>query len=227
MVMRAFSTMLCWLVLWAAAPALAQFSPIATPDATYTSGTTVIPISAANGTTLGSLTDGTMTMTLSTNMSAQTVPGGGWSTWNSPPNAESATPRVLARYSSLATQTISFSQPTTAFGVEIEPDSFGSFSISVDFMNGATTLGTVTRTVNGSAGALLFAASSTTPITSVVITTPLAANGFALAQLRYRAPAAAATTPVPTLTEWGMITLTSLLAMFGLWQVRRRGAPGP
>jgi hypothetical protein len=111
--------------------------------------------------------------------------------------------------------------------VEIEPDSFGSFSVSVDFMNGATTLGTVTRTVNGNAGALLFAATSTTPITSVVITTPLAANGFALAQLRYRAPAAAAAaTPVPTLTEWGMITLTSLLAMFGLWQVRRRGTPG-
>ncbi len=36
------------------------------------------------------------------------------------------------------------------------------------------------------------------------------------------APAAAAA-PIPTLSEWGIIFLTSFMAIFGIWQVRRRG----
>lgn len=35
-------------------------------------------------------------------------------------------------------------------------------------------------------------------------------------------PPSAATAPVPTLSEWGLITLSSLLAMFGLARSRRR-----
>lgn len=222
MMRRLLSIMACWLSLSAAIPAFAQFTPISTPDAAYTSGTVAIPITAVNGTSLTSVTDGTMTMTLSTAMTAHTVPGGGWSTWNTPPATESATPRVLGVYTPLTTQTITLSQPTTTFGVEIEPDTFGAFSISVDFMNGATNLGTVTLSPNGSAGALLFAASSTTPITSVVITAPAGANGFALAQLRYRAAAPAAPTAVPTLTEWGMIILSILMAASSILVLRRR-----
>lgn len=220
MMRRLLSIMACWLGLSAAVPAFAQFTVIATPDSTYISGTVAIPITTANGTSLSSVTDGAMAMTLSTGMTAQTVPGGGWSTWNSPPNTESATPRVLARYTSLVTQTITFSQPTLTFGVEIEPNTFGAFSISVDFMNGATTLGTVTRSPNGSSGALLFAAASTTPITSVVITTPAGANGFALAQLRYQGSTSTAAS-IPTLSEWGVIIL-SILMVVSILVLRRR-----
>jgi len=36
------------------------------------------------------------------------------------------------------------------------------------------------------------------------------------------APVVAATTPVPTLSEWGLMLLASLMLMAGLVQVRRR-----
>lgn len=199
------------------ATAFAQFTPISTPNSTYTSTTTVIPIASANGTTVTTLSSGAQTLTLSPTVSARAVPGGGWSTWNSPPAVESATPRVLAVYTSRTTQTITLSAPSTTFGVEIEPDTFAAFSFSLAFMNGSTTLGTITRTVDGNGGALLFAASSSTPITSVVLTAPSGANGFALAQLRYGGAA-----PVGTpISNSALITLTGLLAIGGLSTMRR------
>ncbi len=36
------------------------------------------------------------------------------------------------------------------------------------------------------------------------------------------APPPTTTTPVPTLSEYGLILLASLMAMFGIWQVRKR-----
>jgi hypothetical protein len=41
------------------------------------------------------------------------------------------------------------------------------------------------------------------------------------------APPATASTSVPTLSEWGLIILSGLMAMFGVWQVRRRGVTLP
>lgn len=40
-------------------------------------------------------------------------------------------------------------------------------------------------------------------------------------------PVVAAATSIPTLSEWGMILLSGLLALFGLVQVRRRGGANP
>ena len=205
----------------AASPAFAQFTQISLPDAAYTSSTTLIPITAANGTTVSSVTAGSQTITLSTGLVAAQVGVSGWSTWNSPPNAETATPKVVASYSTLASLTLTLSTPTTTFGFELEPNTFGVFPISVTFMNGATTLGTVTRSPNGSSGALLFAASSSTPITGAVITATGGGNGYAMAQLRYAA--STGPQPVPTLGEWGMIGLTVLLILYGYTQLRGRG----
>lgn len=206
----------------AATSAFAQFTQISTPDAAYTSSTTLIPITAANGTTgVNSVTDGSQTITLSTGLTAGQVGVSGWGTWNSPPNAETATPKVLLRNSTLASLELTLSTPTTTFGFELEPNTFGVFPISVAFMNGATTLGTVTRSPNGASGSLLFAATSSTPITSVVITATSGGNGFAVAQFRYSATTPSV--PVPTLGEWGMIGLTVLLALYGYTQLRGRG----
>ena len=203
----------------AATPAFAQFTQISLPDAAYTSSTTLIPITAANGTTVASVTAGSQTITLSTGLVAAQVGVSGWSTWNSPPNAETATPKVLARHSTLASLTLTLSTPTTTFGFELEPNTFGAFPISVAFLNGATTLGTVTRSPNGASGSLLFAASSSTPITSAVITATGGGNGYAIAQFRQ----AAAINTVPTLGEWGMIGLTVLLILYGYTRLRGRG----
>ena len=72
----------------AATSAFAQFTQIPSPDGAYTGSTTLIPITAANGTTgITSITAGSQTITLSTGLQAAQVGVSGWSTWNHPPNA--------------------------------------------------------------------------------------------------------------------------------------------
>lgn len=204
----------------AATSAFAQFTQISSPDAPYTSSTTLIPITAANGMAgVTSVTAGSQTITLSTGLSAAQVGVVGWATWNSPPNAETATPKVLARYTTLASLTLTLSTPATTFGFELEPNTFGVFPISVAFMSGATTLGTVTRSPNGASGSLLFAASSSTPITGAVITATGGGNGYAIAQFRYAAPIVSS---VPTLGTAGVCSLGTLLLAVGALLARRQ-----
>lgn len=166
-----------------AAPAFAQFITFATPTPAYTSGTTVMSIPGADFSTTSTLTDGTETLTFSSAVSARTVPGGGWATWNSPPAVESHTPRVLFA-NAATTLTITLSPPQAVFGFELEPNGPGTFAMTTTFLNGATTLGSIPLNIPANSGALVSAASSSTPITSVVITAPAGANGFALAQIR-------------------------------------------
>lgn len=198
-------------------PALAQFTSIATPTADYTSSTTVVTIPGANGSTTTTLTSGTETLTFGSSVSVRTV-GINWSTWNSPPAVESSTPKIVTIDTALTSLTITLSEPHTTFGFELEPSVFSSHSVTATFMNGATSLGTVTRTVSGNAGALLFAGTSSTPITSVVLTVPSAANGFAMAQFRFSTPA-----PVPAMGSVAFATFALLLLVGGTLLIRRRG----
>src|SRR5262249_9928505 len=71
-------------------------------------------------------------------------------------------------------------------GLKIEANNFGSFSNTVVFRDLAnSTLMTVTRSVDGSAGARLFAITCDEElINSMVITAPPAAGGFAIGQIR-------------------------------------------
>src|SRR5262249_13171154 len=146
-----------------AAPSFAQFTTHAQPDAAYTGITTVMAIPGANLSTTTTLTDGTETLTFSNTMDVRTVPGGGWATWSSPPNSESATPKVLAVTTGITTFTITLTPPRKTFGVELEPNN-GTQPITLTYMNGATTLGAISQSVVGNSGARLFAASSGTPI---------------------------------------------------------------
>jgi hypothetical protein len=83
-------------------------------------------------------------------------------------------------------------------------------------MNGSTVLGTVTRSINGSAGALLAAATSSPAITSVVLTIPSGANGFAIAQIRYAAaPVSRSAVPAPALGLPGLCALGIALLAAG------------
>ena len=162
-----------------------QFFQICLPVPAYTNGTHLIPILAPDFAPVASITDGTQTFTLSAGFTAQTVPAGGWATWNSPPFTESATPRVLADFGVPTTGTITLLVPSNTVGFEIEPNNFGTFPVTATFFNGATVLGTVNLTITGNAGALLSAGSDTALITSVVITLPAAAGGFGIAEPRY------------------------------------------
>lgn len=176
-----------WLSLAGCIPAFGQFNVIAVPVSSYTAGTSLVPITAADNATVTSITDGTQTIAFSGTDYARTVPDS-WYTWGAPPATESATPRVVAAFS-VTSLTVALSVPSHTFGFEIEPNGSGTtpqtYVITAQFYNGATLLGTVSQSINWQSGALLAAASDSTPITSVVITAPASANGFAMAQFRY------------------------------------------
>jgi hypothetical protein len=180
---------------------------IAQPNAAYTSSTNLLPVTAAELSNVNSLTDGTFTATFSEPLQVATVPTN-WFNWGTPPTVESATPRVLITPGTTATLlTITFSQAVSVFGLEAMPDAFGTTQMTENFYNGATNIGSIVLSPDGSVSALLFAASSTTPITSVDITA--VGTDFAVANLRYSL-ANAATVPEPG--AWmGMMTGLGLI----------------
>jgi hypothetical protein len=186
---------------------------------TYTGSTTLIPITAVDGTSLTSLTNGTQTITLSTPFIAGSVSSVYWGPWGSPPNTESSTPRVLTNTTPVTSVTLTPSVPCTTFGFEIEPNVWDTFTVSVNFYHGGTLLGTVSQSINGNGGAKLAAASSSTTITSVVITISADASGFAMAQFRY---IAAPTIPIPTLSTAAVAALGLLLAGAGALLARAK-----
>ena len=198
-----------------AVPAMAQFTQISSPTALYTSQTTVITFANPDLSTVTSITGGGQTVTFSgSTVTARTVPSGGWGTWASPPNTESATPRVLAAVNA-TTLTLTLSAPASTFGFEVEPNA-GTVLITATFMNGSTVVGTVSRTITGTAGALLAAGTSGTPITSVVITAPAGASGFAIAQVRsgFTVLSNVPAPPTITLAVLGLV----FLVMIGWWR---------
>lgn len=171
--------------LLAVSPARADFFPILMPDPTYLGSTSLIPITAPNGSSVSSITDGTQTVTIHATSVAHTVPAGGWATWDAPPFAETATPRVLSDYSSRYL-VLTLSSPVSVFGLEAEPNPFNVHCIAATFYSGTSQIGAITRNVNGQAGSLLLAAATNgSPITGVIISGGGA--NFGLAEVRYSA----------------------------------------
>lgn len=186
--------------------ASATFTSISNPDASWTGSTTLIDISGiSNFTNVNSVSDAVLTVSFSSTMKKGQVVGGdastgGWRTWSSPPDAETATPHVLATGTSTTSLTLTLSDNVLAFGFEIESNRFtdpendcgeftchstSPFTFTVTFKSGTTTVGTVTREVHGYAGARLIAARSSVPFDQVTISVDAAALGFAIAQVRY------------------------------------------
>lgn len=155
------------------------FTPISSPTTTYTSSTDVLPVTVPDFSFITSVTNGKQTVNFSSPMQALSVPNS-WATWNSPPNTETSTPRVLWTGGSTSI-ILSLAQPATTFGFEAEPDPFEVHTITAVFMSGSTTVGTVSRPIDGFAGALLAAGSASQPITSVQI---FSDADFAIAQIR-------------------------------------------
>jgi hypothetical protein len=190
------------------------------PDAAYTSSTTNLPITGADFVSTTSLTNGAFTMTFSPALSTRTVPTT-WASWSSPPNSESATPRVLTTQH-VASITIGFSSAIEVFGVEVEPDSFaGLHDFTASFFDGVNLVGAVTRDdLVGNAGARLLAATATggDEFTSVTISTDSGANGFGLAQFRFALDAPTAAVPEPS----ALALLGAAFAAFGLSRKRKK-----
>jgi hypothetical protein len=213
----------------AVAPAFAQPFTISSPTAQYTGNTTVVPISIT-GAPVPSLTGGGQTLTFSTNLNQFAVPGT-WSAWGSPPDTEDANPRVLASAINQTALTITLSPAATTFGFEIEPANVGGFpptayTITATYFNGATALGSISRAMTYNA-ARVFAFSSATPITSVQISSPFAAGGFALAQFRVGSVLIGGPVSVSAIPALGLPELSALgllLAGAGTMLARRQSA---
>jgi hypothetical protein len=200
----------------------ATFVPIALPNAAYVGSTTLLPIPGPVGTQLTSLSDPNLTITFSSLLDVFSVADGSWGPWGTPPAVETSTPNVLSPddFRNVTSVTFSFSTPLTVFGLEAEPDAFsqGFFPVSATFFNGASLLGTITNSLDGTTGAL-FAASSTTPITSVVLS--IAGNGPdpagtdpGIAQFRYALATPAAPEPATALVFGGGLALLIGLRRF-------------
>lgn len=133
-----------------------------------------------SGTTISSLGP----FTFSSPLVQLSVPGS-WATWNCPPATESCTPNVL--YTNGATTIHLISGGYNTAGVEVEPDQFAIETISVTFNDQfGSPIATITRTVNGSGGALLFALQDDTPGKWISHLDIVDSNGddFAISQLR-------------------------------------------
>ena len=196
-----------------AASARADFITIADPNAAYVANTNLMPVVGNEFDSVLSVDDGVNSATffVSPNPfpSALTIydVGSVWATWSSPPDSETATPRVLGTTPQLEIQLAS---SALVFGFETEPDGFGTALITADFFGGGVFRGSITQSVAGDGGARLFAGFSSLGIDDIVI------NGtdvFGIAQLRYGNDIAAA---VP---EPGSLLL--LAAAVGLLLVRR------
>lgn len=195
--------------------ARAAFVAIPLPDSIYTSSTTLIPIPvvAALDTTMVSMLSGSgQTITFSspdpgTKLFIQPPVPVGFATYNFPPFVETHTPPIIQDQVSLTcatcTLTLSFATPVKTFGVELEPDPLANVHMLTEtFFNGAAVVGSITKSLNGTASAQLFA--GTTPdqqFTSVNIT--IDGTDFALAQPRF------STQSIASIPEPGTILLVA------------------
>ena len=112
--------------------------------------------------------------------------GHSWSGWNCPPFTESCRPKVLYA-EGVSTLTLSLTAHGNTAGFEFEPDEFLLESVSATFVNNlGQDIATITRDVNGKAGALLFALRDNTPGRWIdhIIIVDSDGDDFAIAELR-------------------------------------------
>ena len=152
-----------------------------TPGGLYLLSTT----NYGGGDGLGGTINSLGTFNFSSGLVEDSVATGSWATWNCPPATESCTPNVL--YTNGATTlTLTLTAQDNTAGFELEPDLFQSefYTVTYHFSTGASYF--IGRSVNGNAGALLFALQDDTPgayITSIDIVND-SADDFAIAELR-------------------------------------------
>ncbi len=192
-----------WTVLGLAVLGTAQaaFIQIPLPNTTYTSGTTLVP-PGTQDVPVTSLSSGgfTVSFTGATAVIPRAPVPVGWQTWAAPPFTETATPRVDEIQTPLVpanqTVTLSFNTPVQTFGFEAEIDSFSAHTLTVNFLNGAISVGTIVQAYpTGISSARLIA--GTTPDQQF---TSISINGdtdFAIAQIRF-APGAPPAVPEPS-----------------------------
>lgn len=123
-----------------------------------------------------SLPSGT-TVSFSKSLEARQVPSG-WATWSG-----GQTPRVLFLSSSPYSVTGAFSSPVAGFGLEMEPNYFSAFILTLTLSDG-TSLG---QLVPGYAGAKFFGWSGA-DVTAMTLSSADGSGGFAFGRMVEAAP---------------------------------------
>lgn len=202
------------LVVWVV-PAMA-FTPISSPDASYLASTTYIdPSAISDFTNVTSITDGVVTVNFSTSMNKRTV-SSSWTSWSVAPDSQRLVPNdpLPVFYSNQVTAvTFTLSTPVSVFGFEAEPNPFSVHTMTAQFYDAfGNLLGTISRDVNGDAGARLFAAQSNVPIASVVFSSDV---DWAAGAFRYQLPAGPVIPEPTTMALFGV-------GLLGFLPLRRR-----
>jgi len=205
------------------APAHAGIVFISSPTAAYTAATQLLSITDPDGANVTSLSSGAFTANFNVPMTAATVPDT-FFIWSDPPDSETSTPRVLVN--PINDLTISFSNPISIFGFEAEPVPFALQDITVQFLSGATLLGSETLTLDGFGGARLFGAAAIPGDFDTV--TVSSDDTFAIANLRYgnvNLDRGGFPTPEPsTLLLFGAIAVLWTISRLRMQRVARAAA---
>lgn len=177
------------LVAATAFAATAGAQAISNPDAAYLAATTKFDQSGADFTTFNSLTSGSLTLTFGTALERRMVPGS-WSTWSIAPFSErvAGVDYDVAYCEDCSVLRMSLSSAVSIFGFESEPNPFGMHGFTANFLRNGGVVGTVTRDVNGNAGARLFAYADAGGIDAVEFISNDEVD-FATASFRFGAPA--------------------------------------
>ena len=161
----------------------------------YTTVTSLIPITAADNVNAVSDTDGTQTITYSSISKVYRTMPTSWTSWGPTPYTEGDGDGLRLIYINGFSINITLTIPMAIFGLEAQPDVFGFLNITIQVFNGATSLGSFTRNINGSAQARLLAVSSDVNFNKVKIS---CSDSFGIARFRY---GATAVTPVVSTSD--------------------------
>lgn len=197
-----------------AAPLGAQ--PINNPDAAYQAATTRFDMSGDEFSTYTSLTSGSLTLTFSEALERRVIPGS-WGTWSEAPFSE-RDPSVgfdLGYCASCTSVSMNLSSAVSIFGFEAEPNPFSLNGFTANFFRNGGLVGSVTRDVNGDAGARLFAFENAGGIDEIQFLS-LNQVDFAMAAFRF----GSATTSVPEPASLALMGF-GLLGLVGVARRRR------
>jgi hypothetical protein len=203
-----------------ATTARAGFLPVSQPNAAYLASTTKFGIPSPPNSSVNSLVADGLTISFSGPMTSVQA-GPGHFGWANPPFVEDSAPVTLySQQQSL--RVLTFSQPLETFGVEMMPNNSTSFihptfTLTAQFFNGGTPLGTISQGLKSPGGARLFAATDTdTPFTSVRLSAASSqALGFLIADVR-----AEVVTPEPA--SLGLFAVGLLGVLGHGWRRRQR-----
>jgi hypothetical protein len=185
----------------AAVPA-AAVTQIVTPDNAYKSNTNLLGVPNPSGPAVAAVADINLMVSFSTALDPRVV-GVDWSTWGTPPDTEEPFPSIFYTQGATSVE-FSFSERLSTWGFEAEGNPFDVRSFTVDYYDGATLVGSISRSIDGNGGARLLAATFAAGFTRAIVSTD---TDFAVAQLRYELARGRTGGGIPEPATWAMMIL--------------------